>query len=307
MPQRLYAHMRSPIGLIVAAYAAMTLIWSTTWLAIKVALTSVTPVAGSGVRFIAAGVLMYGVARLLRVDRKAHAPVHLIVMLAVAMFGLPYALTYFAETHLASGIVAVLYGTQPFFTFALAFMLLRERPGPLALTGAIAAFAGVAIISLGGDVRAGAVFIAATLAASLASAFANVYLKRFSHAEPLAVLPPSMLAAGIGLTLMGAAFEHPDWHGVFAQSSLAATLYLAVFGTAVAFYLNHWLLARISSGSVAMSALIIPVLAMAVGIAFGGEPFAWRDVYGTLLVIAGMWIALARLPARSAATLEAAA
>ena len=163
MPKRFYARLRSPIGLIIAAYAAMVLIWGTTWLGIKIALTGLSPIAGSGVRFVIAALLMYGVASLLGVQRRRSAPLHLIVVLAGAMFGMPYALTYLAETHLASGIVAVLFGTVPFFTFALAFAFLKERPGPLVVAGAVAAFAGVALISLNAGSGAGPAYIAATL------------------------------------------------------------------------------------------------------------------------------------------------
>jgi drug/metabolite transporter (DMT)-like permease len=307
MPQRLYAHMRSPIGLVITAYAAMVSIWGTTWLAIKVALGGVTPIAGAGVRFILAAALMYGVAALLRVDRRKGAPLHLIVVLAAAMFGIPYALTYFAETHLASGLVAVLFGTVPFFTFALAFVFLRERSGPLVIAGAAIAFSGVALISLSGNVRGDSIFIVATLAASVASAAANVYLKRYAQTEPLVILPPSMLLAGIALTAAGAIFERPDWSAMAATGPLLATLYLAVFGTAIAFYLNHWLLQRISSNAVSLSALMIPGLAVGVGALFGSEHFNLRDLAGGLLVIAGMWLSLQRGRVPLDTALEAAA
>jgi drug/metabolite transporter (DMT)-like permease len=308
MPQRFYAHLRSPIGLIVVAYAAMVSIWGTTWLGIKVALTGVTPIAGSGVRFILAGLLMYAVASLMRVRVRSHdAPMHLILVLAAAMFGIPYALTYFAETHLSSGIVAVLFGTQPFFTFALAYIFLRERPGPLAIAGAGIAFAGVWLISINGDAGGALVFIIATLAGAISSAIANVYLKRFSHAEPLGVLPPAMLIAGVALTLCGALAEHPVWANMVAPGPLAATLYLAIFGSAIAFYLNHWLLQRISSSVVGLSSLMIPVIAVAVGALFGGEHFDGRDVAGALCVVAGLWLSLQRGRSARLAELEAAA
>jgi drug/metabolite transporter (DMT)-like permease len=308
MPQKLVAFSRSPIGLIVAAYAAMVLIWGTTWLAIKFALIGLPPVAGAGFRFLIAGVVMYGVALLMRVDlRRAVPPLHLVVVLALTLFGVNYALTYYAETHLASGLVAVLFGTQPFFTFGLAFLLLRERTGPFVIAGAICALAGVALISLGDSLAADWRYVAAALLAALISGFAQVYLKRFSRSEPLATLPPAMLLAGAGLCAWGALFEHPHWSDALRPVPFAAVLYLAIFGSAIAFYLNHWLLQRISSGMVGLSSLMIPVIAVAVGALFGSEVFTLRQLAGAVLVIGGMWLSLRRSARFRAAELNAAA
>ena len=103
----------SPVALF-AAYATTVLIWGTTWFGIKVSLASIPPLAGAGFRFILAGLVLYAIALALRVDlRKCTPPWHLVLVLAATMFGLNYALTYFAETGLASGLVAVLFGTMP--------------------------------------------------------------------------------------------------------------------------------------------------------------------------------------------------
>jgi drug/metabolite transporter (DMT)-like permease len=132
-----------------------------------------------------------------------------------------------------------------------------------------------------------------------------VYLKRFADAEPFATLPPAMLLAGGVMAVAGIGVEHPDWHRATAPESLAALAYLAVFGSAVAFYLNHWLLQRIDSGIMGLSALMIPVLAVIVGAFFGGEVFGPRDLIGALMVLAGVWLSLSRgVPSRLQVTAE---
>jgi drug/metabolite transporter (DMT)-like permease len=284
----------SPIAVIVA-YAATVLIWGTTWLGIKVSLVSIPPIAGAGFRFILAGLALYAVALALRIDlRKNAAPWHLIVVLAVTMFGLNYALTYLAETHLASGLVAVLFGTMPFFIFGFAHALIGERANRATILGAVLAFAGVATISLVGNARGDFFYVVAALIASASSGFANVYLKRFSASEPFATLPPAMILAGVGLTASGLSFEHIDAARALAPISMIALVYLALCGSALAFYLNHWLLQRITSGAMGLSALIIPVIAVAVGAFAGGERLNVRDGLGALLVIVGIWISLGR-------------
>lgn len=282
------------------------LIWGTTWLGIKFSLTGFPPIAGAGTRFIVAGLFLYALAPLLRVDlRRAAPPLHLILVLALTMFGLNYALTYLAETHLASGLVAVIFGTMPFFIFAFAHGMLGERAGRNTILGALLALGGVATISLVGDVRGDVLFVLATLAASASSAYANVYLKRYADAEPLATLPPAMLLAGVVMAAYGVSFEGIDLHRALAPAPLAALAYLAVFGSAIAFYLNHWLLQRIDSGTMGLSALMIPVLAVVVGAMFGHEVFGTRDIVGALLVIAGVWLSLSRSDAPATARVVA--
>ena len=282
---------------VAAAYAAVVLIWGTTWLGIKVSLHGLPPIAGAGFRFLIAGVVLYALgAALRRGVRRAAPPWHLVIVLALTLFGVNYTLTYTAETHLSSGLVAVLFGTMPFFIFALARAMLGERSDRNTLLGALVAFAGVALISLAGDVRADLPYVVAALAAALSSAYANVYLKRFAHAEPFTTLPPAMLLSGAVMAAYGVGFEHVDWHRASQPASLAALAYLACCGSAVAFYLNHWLLQRIDSGTVGLSALMIPVVAVAVGAVFGGEVFGMRDIAGALLVIAGVWLSMRGMP-----------
>ena len=262
-------------------------------------------VFGAGVRFIVAAALLYALALALRIDfRRNTPPWHLVGVLALTMFGLNYALTYLAETHLASGLVAVLFGTMPFFIFGFAHRMLGERADRNTIVGALLALGGVTMISLVGDVRGDLLYIFAALLASASSGYANVYLKRYAHAEPLATLPPAMLAAGIVMTAWGAVFERIDLHRATSMTTLVAVAYLAVFGTAIAFSLNHWLLQRISSGLMGLSALMIPVLAVAVGALFGGEILGLRDIVGALLVVGGVWLSLTRARPLVAPTTE---
>jgi drug/metabolite transporter (DMT)-like permease len=291
----------------IAAYAAMVSIWGTTWLGIKVSLGGFPAITGAGVRFIVAGLVLYALALAVRTDlRKQTPPLHLIAVLALTMFGLNYALTYIAETHLASGLVAVLFGTMPFFIFAFAHVLVGERATPATFLGAGLALCGVALISLVGNLHGDLLYVVAVVAASASSGFANVYLKRFAHANPLATLPPAMLLAGVAMTAWGLGFERIDPSHAFAFASVAALLYLAILGSAVAFVLNHWLLQRIDAGAVGLSALIIPVIAVAVGAGFAHEVLTPRDFIGAALVLGGVWVAL-RGSASQPAELRAAA
>jgi drug/metabolite transporter (DMT)-like permease len=291
---------------VVAAYATIVAIWGTTWLGIKFSLHGLPPLTGAGARFLVAGAALYALALALRVDLRAkRPPLHLVVVLALTMFGINYALTYLAETHLSSGLVAVLFGTMPFFVYAFAHVMTNERATHKTIFGAMLALAGVATISLVGDVRGGLVYIAAAIVAAASSAFANVYLKRFSSADPLATLAPAMLLAGFGLSLGGALTEKTDLHAALATPSILAVLYLGLGGSALAFTINHWLIQRIDAGTLGLSALMIPVVAVIVGALVGGEMFGARELLGAALVVVGVWFSLGRerrAPARDVET-----
>src|ERR1700736_380005 len=122
------------------AYAGMCLIWGTTWLAIKIGLKTLPPLTGVGLRFLIAGALLYGIAALLHeVPSPRSLPWKVIVVFATLLFGLNYVLVYVAETRLDSGLVAVLFGTAPFFTFIFAHAILGERMTPRIWIGSLTA------------------------------------------------------------------------------------------------------------------------------------------------------------------------
>jgi drug/metabolite transporter (DMT)-like permease len=285
---------------IVAAYAVMCAIWGTTWLAIKVALTGFPPLGGAGVRFIIAGAFLYAAGAFVR-PHGPKPPLKLVLVLAATFFGGNYALTYFAETHLASGLVAVLFGTMPFFIFGLGALMLRESISLQTIAGAVLALGGVATISLTGEGGALIYVLAALLAAAL-SAIGVVYLKRYAQSDPFRTLPPAMLIAGVSMTVIGAFVTPVDLRSALTPPPILATVYLAILGSGVAFYLNHWLLQRLPAWIVGLDALVIPVVAVLIGAFFAHEAFGVRELIGATLVIAGLWLALAGPIAKRGAT-----
>lgn len=284
-------------------YTLMCLIWGTTWLAIKIGLHAIGPLTGVGLRFLIAGVLLFGVAAL-RGELRAPSelPWKLIAVLAIFTFACDYTLLYVAETHVDSGLTSVLFGTLPFFTFGFARLLANERITSRIAVGSVAAFSGVAIISLGGGVHGSPLYALAAIGAAIAASFATAYAKRVPAVSPLATLPPAMTIAGLGILIAGMLFERTDWQHAFTGSSLGALLYLAIAGSGIAFCCMLWLLERLPAGVIGMSSLTFPVIAITAGVLYGGEHFTSRDVLGSALVLCGMAIALVPLRWRQSHT-----
>ena len=278
---------------IIAAYSLMCAIWGTTWMGIKVSLQYIPPIAGAGLRFVVAGLAMYAVAASQRkLVPLREVPWKFVAVLGSCLFGINYILTYTAETHVGSGLTAVLFSVCPFFIFVFAHYMIGERTTPMVWLGGALAFAGVAVISLAAHMQGSVWYAMAAVAAAFSSAFANVYAKRHAHNDPLITLPPSMLISGILVAIVGLASEHLDPLHALAPASIGAILYLALLGSGVAFFLNLWLLQRIPAWIVGFSSLIIPVLAVVIGVFAGGEAFGMRESIGALLVIAGVWLSL---------------
>ncbi|HKU68728.1 MAG TPA: EamA family transporter [Candidatus Baltobacteraceae bacterium] len=278
---------------VAAVYALMCLIWGTTWLAIKIGLHSMGPLTGVGLRFLLAGVLLFGVAALRGELRPiSKLPWKLIAVFAVFTFACDYTLLYIGETRVDSGLASVLFGTLPFFTFGFARVLANERLTWRAAAGSLAAFSGVALISLGGGVHGSPLYALAPIGAAIAAAFATAYAKRAPAVSPLASLPPAMTIAGTAMLAAGLVFERTDWSQATSPASLGALLYLAVAGSGIAFFCMLWLLERLPAGTIGLSSLTFPIIALTVGALFGGEHVGTRELAGSALVIIGMAIAM---------------
>lgn len=285
---------------VVAAYAAICLIWGTTWFAIKVGLPYVPPITSVGARFVIAGAAIAAAALAMGRLRRDAISWKLVWVMVITLFSTNYVLIYLAETHLSSGIVAVLFGTQPFFVFFFGYLFAGERSTPMTWIGAALAFAGVAVISLVGEQEATWLYALAAVASGAVAAVGLAYAKRKAHVDPLTTLPIAMLLAGVATLIAGVAIEHPALAPALAPTSLASMLYLALAGSSLAFFLNLWLLKHLSVAAVGLTSLVTPIVAIYVGVAFGGEAFGPRDIVGAVLVIAGVWAALKRSPADSA-------
>ncbi|MGH9465492.1 MAG: DMT family transporter, partial [Thermoanaerobaculia bacterium] len=233
-------------------------------------------------------------------DRRAAA---LAALNAVGTFLVPYLLVYWAEQWVPTGLVAVLFATFPLFVALLAHRFLPEEPlTARALAGSLLGLLGVATIfsddltALGGpQVRSVALVF---LLAPLVSAGANVAIRRWGRGvDPLVLTGLPMLAtAGLAAGLSLAVERGRPL--VLDLPSVASVVYLAVFGSALAFVLYFRLLARTPATRLALITFAIPIVAVIVGAVLFHERLPGRTGVGAALVLAGVAVALSR-PGRS--------
>ncbi len=280
------------------ALALLVLIWGTTWAAIRIGLEGIPPFTGVALRFALAGAVLAVAARALGVplggDRRAR---ELWIVNGLLTFAVPYGVVYWAEQWVPSGLASVLFSTFPLFVAGLAhFWLPGERLSAASTTGILAGFAGVGVIftqDLGalagpGTVRAAVLFLLSPLAAAVA----NVVVKRRGHGlHALSITAVPMLLTAV-LAGGAALIAERGRELRFDAVSVGALVYLALAGSAVTFWLYFWLLSKLRATGLSLITYGIPVVAVWVGTTFLGEPLTGRMVVGSLLVIAGVALAI---------------
>jgi drug/metabolite transporter (DMT)-like permease len=290
---------------IAAAFLLLTLIWGTTWAAIRLGLEGLPPFTGVALRFLVAGTLLLALVPAFGVRFAwSRREVGLWVLNGALAFSTSYSVVYWAEQYIPSGLAAVLFATYPLFVAGLAHVSLPgERLSARAAAGVLLGFAGVAVIfsddlrALGGEqVRSVA---AVFLVSPIVSAVATVAVKRWGAGiHPLSLTAVPMLLTGLVVGALALLLERRDAL-VLDLRSLAALVYLAVLGSAVTFTVYYWMLAHASATRVALVAYTNPIVAVAVGALAFGEPVPPKLMAGGALVLLGVAIVnRARRPGR---------
>lgn len=278
------------------AFLLLTVIWGTTWAAIRIGLQGLPPFTGVALRFLVAGALLLALVPVFGVRFTwSRREIGLWIANGALAFSASYTIVYWAEQYIPSGLAAVLFATYPLFVAGLAHLALPgERLSAGAAVGVLLGFLGVALIfsddlrSLGGgSVRAVALVF---LFSPVVSALATVAVKRWGAGiHPLSLTAVPMLLTGIVVGGLALSFESRAAL-VFDLRSLGALLYLALLGSAVTFTVYYWMLAHAPATRVALIAYTIPIVAVAVGALAFGEPLRPRFLAGAVLVLAGVAI-----------------
>jgi drug/metabolite transporter (DMT)-like permease len=278
------------------AWLTLCVVWSSTWLVIKIGLRDLPPISYAGIRFVVAIIVLFGVSagRVSLLPQRGFDYL-LLAFTGVLMFAVNYGLLFWGELHVSSGLAAVLQATIPMFGILFAHLMLPDEPLQLhKLLGALLALGGVALICerlLGfNGVMAfwgglGIMFGAAS------AAFSNVLLKaRAIQLAPAMLAAWQMIFGAAPLLLFGYMVEGNPLKFHWSAVSIFCLLYLAVVGSALTFLLLYWLLPRMTVARLQAISLITPPGAVALGWAVGGETFSLWSLFGACLVLAGVWM-----------------
>ena len=278
------------------AWLTLCIVWSSTWLAIKIGLRDLPPISFVAIRFLIAIIVLVAVSmghtRLLPRTRNDYV---VLAITGILMFAVNYTLLFWAELHVSSGLAAVLQATIPIFGMLCAHWMLPDEPLRLGkLTGAIIALGGVTVICgrlLGSSGPLAFWGGVAVVIGAASAAFANVLVKARSMQLAPAMLGAWQMIFGIApLLLLGFAVDGNPVRFHWTISSVFCLLYLAVFGSALTFLLLYWLLPRLTVVQLQSISLITPPGAVMLGWLVGGEKFPLSSLLGAALVLTGMWM-----------------
>jgi drug/metabolite transporter (DMT)-like permease len=272
----------------------LAVIWSSTWVAIKIGLEDCPPLLGAGVRFTVAGLLLLAFAaaqgRSLRTDRL------LAGVLALFPFALTYGLIYWAEQYVPSGLTAVLFGVLPLYIALLGAALLPDAPLRVPIVvGVLIAIGGLALAFLEsvelGTAEKAALGAVAVAVSPIGAAIGNVGQKLRAAELDAVVLNGWAMLVG-GLLLLAASGLGEDW-GEFAWSaeSVGSIAYLTLFGSSITFVTLTVLLRHISAMAMGFLAMILPFGALIFGALLYDESITARAIAGAALVATGLLIA----------------
>ena len=279
---------------LLTAFAAVYVIWGSSYLAILWGLETMPPFILGAARFITAGAVLYVIAA-----ARGHAGFSRRQLRNAAIVGalLPFlgnGSLIWAEQRIPSGIAALIVATVPLWMVVMQTIVERVRPGPQIWIGVSLGIVGLAVLVSVGAGLAGAVHVPSALilcAGSVAWAAGSIYSRRADLPESgLASSALTMLAAGVFFTVVAVAFgEHRsfDVAGVSARS-IVGLLYLSIFGSVIAYSAYIWLLQVASPARVGTYAYVNPIIAVLLGWAFASEPISVRTIVAAAIILAAV-------------------
>jgi drug/metabolite transporter (DMT)-like permease len=275
------------------AFAIIYFVWGSTFLAIRVGVREVPPFLLAAMRFLVAGLVLYG-WMIARGERSPSGREWMSAsLLAVLIFVVDYGLLFWSEQRVPSGIAAVMMATIPAFMALSEIIFLRTQRLTVRLTLALSiGIGGVAVLisrslNLGGAPidRVGAIaLIVASMSWSVASALTRKL--PLPHSKVMSS-GAQMLAGGVFLALTAAALgEFRNFHpSAISRGAWLSLLYLIVAGSIIGFTAYVWLIHHESPTKVGTYAYVNPVVAVLVGYFLGGETLGLRTILGTLFVL----------------------
>ncbi len=277
-------------------YILISLLWGSTWLAIRIGLDSITPFAAAGIRFTLAALFVYGMMKIKNIKLQTEPEfMRIYFILGYFSFVIPFGLVYWAEQFIPSGLASILFGAFPFFVIIFSRIFIpKGSVGIFKLIGVTIGFLGIYIIFAEnleiqfGDYVYGmfAVLISAAMQGGIA-----VFIKiKGKNLNPLSMNLVPLLLSGISLIALAFAMEDVGSIEIDVKGVLSV-VYLAFFGTLLTFTTYYWLMKKINVVILSLTAFITPIVALFLGWLILDEELSANVLFGSGMVLLGILIA----------------
>jgi drug/metabolite transporter (DMT)-like permease len=279
--------------LVVSAFAALYLIWGSTYLGILFAIQSIPPFLMAGARFLFAGLIMFAIARTQGPLRSTSAEWRTsLIVGACLLLGGNGGVTL-SEKFIESGLASLIVATVPIYITLLGwFFGMTPRPAPIVWLGLAGGFLGVAML-IGPALRfSGSSHSAVGMSILLLSSFiwsaGSLYSRTVKHsASPFLAVAQQMFCGGVLLMLVGLFVGEPrNFHpSNITTLSLGSFAYLVLIGAIVGYTAYFWLLRHCDPAKVATYAYVNPIVAVLLGALFAHETISLRTLLAAALII----------------------
>lgn len=280
---------------LLAAFAAIYVVWGSTYLAVAVTVKSIPPFALMGIRSILAGTVLLAVA-LLRREKPSWYDWRLAAASGLLLFVGCHGLMAVAQTRVASGVAAIMLATVPFWIVLCKLILPREkgRPSLATLAALVPGLVGVSLVAWPQE-TSGTSELPLLLVLLLAAgswSLGTVLAQR--HDGPLSAAGLQLMCGGAALIMLSVLAGEPGQFSPQAvtASAWAGLAYLTLIGSVLAFTAYNWLLDHVEAPLVATYTFVNPVVAVILGWLILGEELSLPMLAGFGLVIAsviGVW------------------
>jgi drug/metabolite transporter (DMT)-like permease len=278
---------------IIIAFAALYLIWGSTFLGIRFAIETIPPFLMAGTRFVLAGVIMYAIAWFQGIGRSSWANWRTSLIIGACLLLAGNGGVTISEEYIDSGLAALIVAIVPSYIVLLGWATgMAPRPSPVVWLALAGGFVGVGILfgpalHFRGD-RSPAIGISILLVSSFIWSVGSLYSRVAKHAaSPFLTAAQQMLCGGMLLFFAGLATGelrrlHPS---SISMLSLASFIYLVIIGAVVGYTAYIWLLRHCEPAKVATYAYVNPIVAVLLGALFAGETLTMRTLIAAGLII----------------------
>jgi drug/metabolite transporter (DMT)-like permease len=303
---------------VIIAFAALYLIWGSTYLGILFAIESIPPFLMAGARFFLAGLIMFGIARTQGPLRSTWSEWRASLIVGACLLLCGNGGVTISEKYIATGLASLIVATVPIYIALLSWMTgITPRPKPIVWGGLAGGFAGVALL-LGPALRMSdanssraVVGMSILLVSSFIWSAGSLYSRSARVAgAPFLAAAQQMFCGGLLLMVVGVALGEPQRFDPARMSilSIGAFVYLVLIGAIVGYTAYFWLLRHCDPAKVATYAYVNPIVAVLLGALFAGERFNLQTLLAAALIIGSvaLIITVQQLTPKAAAPISAA-
>lgn len=280
-----------------AAFAAVYLIWGSTYLAIRFVIETLPPFFMAGTRFVVAGVVLYLIMRLRGAQRPSAIHWRSVALIGGLMLMGGHGAVVWAEQWIPSGLTSLLIATVPLWMALLNWITTREKLNKMTVAGLILGFAGVGLligdVTTMGEGHVTFIIGITVVLGALLWASGSLYSRSAKLPSPPLLATAMEMIAG-GLVLLLASLVTGEWMRVridqISLLSAVSWVYLVTFGSLIGFTCYMYLLKATTVERVSTYAYVNPVVALFLGMTLADEPLSLQNLLAAAIILASVAI-----------------